>query len=52
MEWVKALGLRKSDAGRPLVYAFKNLIVERDSQIKALISASNSYYMVQAAIGL
>lgn len=48
----KLLDFAKSDAGRPLVYAFKNLIVERDSQIKALISASNSYYMVQAAIGL
>jgi len=48
----KLLDFAKSDAGRPLVYAFKNLIVGRERQIKALISASNSYYMVQAAIGL
>ncbi len=48
----KLLDFAKSDAGRPLVYAFKHLMVGRDNQIKALISASNSYYMVQAAIGL
>lgn len=48
----KLVDFAKSEAGRPLVYAFKNLIVGRDRQIKALISASNSYYMVQAAIGL
>ena len=48
----KLVDFAKSDAGRPLVYAFKNLMVGRDNQIKALISASNSYYMVQAAIGL
>ncbi|WP_257983991.1 hypothetical protein [Ralstonia mannitolilytica] len=46
----KLLDFAKSDAGRPLVYAFKNLMVGRDNQIKALISASNSYYMVQAVI--
>ncbi|WP_279211841.1 hypothetical protein [Delftia acidovorans] len=48
----KLIDFAKSDSGRPLVYAFKNLIVGRDHQIKALISASNSYYMVQAAIAL
>lgn len=40
----------KSNDGKPLVNAFKKLIFIRENQIKELLIAYNSYFMVAAAM--
>lgn len=48
----KIFDFAKSQGGKAIVQAFKKFDVVREEQIKELLVANFSYYMVEAAIGL
>jgi hypothetical protein len=46
----KLLSFAKTKEGRTLITAFKNFMFTREEQIRELIIAHNSYFMVQAGV--